>query len=391
MVLQNNMDINRDYLNGKIEELKSRIGGDPLSPEEEAETECWFLCDFFLYPVSEMLAEQKVIPLDMLRMMQQVVRGVYPYWIDNDRIYALGRENLEKLSLIGRDFVSQQELDSYFRKNLMEETKEACPGLERIEEQSPFVSVILPTYNRSAELGKAMQSVLDQTYQNLELIVVSDGSTDETEQVVKGFTDPRVRYVRSEKNGGLAYARNLGIREAKYDLLAFHDDDDLWKAEKLQKQVDALIHSDEKTGFCYCEMSYIMLDGQTVHIVPRREISAVRKSGFLYPELLRRNFIGGPTLLIRRECLEKTGCFDENLAIFEDWDMVLRLSKHYNAVFVAEPLYDYLEHEKSLTTDRSSSHRDRIAETLRLLDEKTDEDKAAYGFTEKYLDTYLGA
>ncbi len=382
--------MNREYLNQKIEELKSRIGNGSMTPEEEQETEAWFLRDFFLYPVEQALSEGKTIPLDLLQMMQQVVRGVYPYWIDNDEIYALGREALIKLSLIGREFGSQEDLDDCFKKELVPETGRERRKLDQILEQSPFVSVILPTYNRASELGKAMQSVLDQTYENLELIVVSDGSTDETEQVVKAFQDPHVRYICSEKNGGLAYARNLGIREAKYDLLAFHDDDDLWKPEKLEDQIRELLRSDLNTGFCYCEMSYIMLDGKTIHIVPRREISIVRKRGYLYPELLRRNIIGGPTLLVRKECFEEVGLFDESLAIFEDWDMVLRLSKQYDAAFVAEPLYDYFEHEKSLTTDRSSTHRDRIAETLRHLDEKTAADKAAYGFTESYYDIYLG-
>ena len=382
--------MNREYLNQKIEELKSRIGGEPLTPEEEQETEAWFLREFFLYPVERFLSEEKSIPLDLLRMMQQVVRGVYPYWIDNDEIYALGRVALIKLSLIGREFVSQGELDAVLQRELLPETGEERAKLNLISVQRPYVSVILPTYNRASELGKSMQSVLDQTYENLELIVVSDGSTDETEQVAKGFSDPRVRFIQAEKNGGLAYARNIGIRAARYDLLAFHDDDDLWKPAKLENQVRELLQSDLNTGFCYCEMSYIMLDGKTVHIVPRREISNVRKRGYLYPELLRRNFIGGPTLLVRKECMDEVGLFDESLAIFEDWDMVLRLSKRYDAAFVAEPLYDYYEHEKSLTTDRSSAHRERIAETLRSLDKKTAEDKAAYGYTEKYTDTYLG-
>ncbi len=382
--------MNREYLNQKIEELKLRIGDGMLTPEEEQETEAWFLREFFLYPVEQALSEGNTISLELLQMMQQVVRGVYPYWIDNDEIYALGREALMKLSLIGRDFASQEELDAFLQGDLLLETDRDRTRLYQIPEQTPFVSVILPTYNRASELGKSMQSVLDQTYEKLELIVVSDGSTDETEQVVKGFTDPRVRFLHSEKNGGLAYARNLGIREAGFDLLAFHDDDDLWKPQKLEKQVRELLKSDLNTGFCYCEMSYIMLDGKTVHIVPRREISVVRKRGYLYPELLRRNIIGGPTLLVRKECFEEVGLFDESLAIFEDWDMVLRLSKRYDAAFVAEPLYDYFEHEKSLTTDRSNAHRERIAETLRRLDEKTAEDKAAYGFTEKYIDTYLG-
>ncbi len=382
--------MDREYLNQKIEELKIRIGEGLLTPEEEQEIEAWFLRDFFLYPVEQLLSERRTIPLELLHMMQQVVRGVYPYWIDNDEIYALGRDALIRLSLIGREFASQEELDIFLQRGLLSEAGEERPKLERIPEQRPYVSVILPTYNRATELGNAMQSVLDQTYENLELIVVSDGSTDETEQVVNGFSDTRVRFIQSEKNGGLAYARNLGIREAQYDLLAFHDDDDLWKPEKLEDQVRELLQSDLSTGFCYCEMSYIMMDGKTVHIVPRREINMVRKRGYLYPELLRRNIIGGPTLLVRRECLEDVGLFDESLAIFEDWDMVLRLSKGYDAAFVAKPLYDYFEHEKSLTTDRSNAHREKIVKTLTRLDEKTAEDKAAYGFTEKYLDTYLG-
>ena len=380
------MEMSQAYFNRKIEELKLRIGEMPLSSEQETETETWFLRAFFLIPIEHFIAKGEILPISALHMMQQVVRGVYPYWIDNDEIYAMGREALTRLSLIGRDFGSQQELDDYWQKHLLSEYEEA--RLKSIREKEPFVSVILPTHNRYTELGKAMQSVLDQTYDKLELIVVSDGSTDETERVVKDFSDARVRFIRSEKNGGLAYARNMGIREAHYDLIAFHDDDDLWRPEKLEKQVKTLLDAGEGTGFCYCEMKFIRLDGKTVLYVPRREISTVRKSGYLYPELLRRNFIGGPTLLVRKECFDTLGFFDERLAIFEDWDMVLRLSKKYDAAFVPEPLYDYFEHEKSLTSDRSFGHRDRIRETLRLLDEKTDEDKTAFGYTEKYIDTY---
>lgn len=380
------MEMSQVYLNQKIEELKQRIGEVPLSSEQETETEAWFLHDFFLIPVEHFITKGEILPISMLHMMQQVIRGVYPYWIDNDEIYAMGRKTLTLLSLIGRDFGSQQELDEYWQKHLLSECEEA--RLSPLGKKEPFVSVILPTHNRCTELGKAMQSVLDQTYDKLELIVVSDGSTDETERVVKDFSDARVRFIRSEKNGGLAYARNMGSREARYALIAFHDDDDLWRPEKLEKQVKTLLDAGEGTGFCYCEMKFIRLDGKTVLYVPRREISTVRKSGYLYPELLRRNFIGGPTLLVRKECFDTLGLFDERLAIFEDWDMVLRLSKKYDAAFVPEPLYDYFEHEKSLTTDRSFGHRDRIRETLRLLDEKTDEDKTAFGYTEKYIDTY---
>ncbi len=375
-----------DYLNEKIEELKGKIGEEPETPEQEQRTECWFIREFFLVPVQEAIEQRKPLSMEELHMMQQVVRGVYPYWLDNDEIYGLGRETLERLSLIGREFASQRDLDAYFEARLFpspDERREKKPARSLPIGDEPLVSVILPTFNRCKELGKAMESVLNQTYPDLELIVVSDGSWDATEEVVCGFKDQRVRFIKSDHNGGPAYARNLGIRAARHELLAFHDDDDLWRPEKLEKQIKALQNADERTGFCYCEMEFHRLDGQTILYVPRRDISMVRKSGFLYPELLRRNFVGGPTLLIRRECLDEVGLFDERMAIFEDWDMVLRLTKRYDAAFVPEPLYDYYEHEKSLTTDRSEKHQRRIEETLRLFDEKKAEDKAAYGLLDE--------
>lgn len=350
------------YLDQKIAEMKARIGSDPLSPEQEAETEAWFLADFFLKPVEEAFALGEPLGLPELKKMQQVIRGVYPYWLDNDRIYALGREKLALLSLIGRDFASQEELDLFLH---------------------PAVSVVMPTYNRAAVIERAIRSVLDQTYPYLELIVVDDGSGDNTGEVVRAIRDPRIRYVRINENHGTSHAKNIGISAARYGLIAFHDDDDLWRPEKLKKQVSLLLLAEKRAGFCYCEMVYHRLDGETLHYTPRREISAVRKSGFLYPELLRRNFIGGPTLLVRRECLDTVGFFNEALTVFEDYDLVLRLSKRYDAVFADEPLYDYFEHEKSLTTDTEETHRKAVEETLRLFESLTEQDRKAYGLAEE--------
>ena len=102
---------------------------------------------------------------------------------------------------------------------------------------APLVSVVLPTFNRERLLPRAINSVLNQTYKNLELIIVNDGSTDDTEKVVKGYSDKRIRYYKQELNKGGSAARNVGIKLARGELISFQDSDDEWLPEKLERQV----------------------------------------------------------------------------------------------------------------------------------------------------------
>ena len=106
------------------------------------------------------------------------------------------------------------------------------------------VSIILPTYNRADKLGDAIGSVLAQNYETFELLVIDDGSTDQTETLINSYEDKRVRYYRMEKNSGQSKARNVGMQMAKYDYLAFEDSDDLWRQGKLEAQMDAMLHAD---------------------------------------------------------------------------------------------------------------------------------------------------
>lgn len=108
-----------------------------------------------------------------------------------------------------------------------------------IAKNNPKVSVIIPTYNRAHLIGRAIKSVLNQTYKDFEIIIVDDGSTDKTEEVVKDFKDERVRYIRREKNKGGSAARNTGIKAARGEYIAFQDSDDEWLPEKLEKQMKA--------------------------------------------------------------------------------------------------------------------------------------------------------
>ena len=121
---------------------------------------------------------------------------------------------------------------------------------------SPLVSVIIPTHNRADLVPLAIQSVLQQTYTNLECIVVDDASTDNTEETVRTIIDERIIYLRHENNKHASAARNTGIKYARGEFIAFLDDDDEWLPTKLEKQVPFLLNLHEKVGMIYCWMDY---------------------------------------------------------------------------------------------------------------------------------------
>lgn len=201
------------------------------------------------------------------------------------------------------------------------------------------VSIIIPTYNRADVITDSIQSILDQTYTEYELLIVDDGSTDNTEDVVKTISSAsiagrRIRYIKLSENKGVAAARNEGIRQAKYDYIAFQDSDDYWKPDKLEKQMSYL---NGETALLYCPYECRKQDGSTI-FVPDSNIPLPEKCGNVYKYMLLRNTIGTPCVLLRKSCLSKTGLFNENLSCLEDWDLFLRISKHYEIAFQDEPL-----------------------------------------------------
>ena len=200
-----------------------------------------------------------------------------------------------------------------------------------------LVSVILPTYNRGYCISKSIESVLNQSYNELELIVVDDGSTDETENIVSTYVDKkqrRVRYIKLEKNAGVCNARNIGIKYAEGTYIAFQDSDDFWMPEKLEKQMDAIKNANADYSYTYIEY---MLNGEKV-IVPPEEVPLENLSGNVYHKILERNTIGAPTLVMARYCYEKIGGFDEIFPAIEDYDYALRLSREFQGIFVPEVL-----------------------------------------------------
>lgn len=193
---------------------------------------------------------------------------------------------------------------------------------------NPNVSVIIPTYNRAELLKRAIDSVLRQTYNDYELIVVSDGSNDQTDKVVAAYTDPRIMYLKHEKPKGASATRNTGIRIAKGKYVAFLDDDDEWLPQKLEIQVPIIEKSSSKVGLIYAWMEYYE-NGKSI------KIHTPSIKGNVFEEMLDKQAIGGcPTIIIKREVIERIGYFDEHLLRGNDGDYWRRITKFYNVDYV---------------------------------------------------------
>lgn len=212
------------------------------------------------------------------------------------------------------------------------------------------VSIILPAYNRAYCIRRAVDSVLRQTYPHWELIVVDDGSTDNTEEVIAKLAaeDGRVRYLRQPCNKGASAARNEGIRQGRYDYIAFQDSDDVWHADKLEKQMRVFRESPE-IGLVYCAMQGTRQDGSAVRI-PDISIDRQFLQGNLYRLLLQGNVIGAPAAMVRRECLESCGGFDEALSCLEDWELFLRIAGEYEIGYADEALVDADFHDGGVSS-----------------------------------------
>jgi glycosyltransferase involved in cell wall biosynthesis len=200
---------------------------------------------------------------------------------------------------------------------------------------APAVSVIIPAYNCAAYLPRAIESVLTQSFADFELLVMDDGSTDDTANVLDRYSaDRRVRFVRHAENTGPSATRNRGIRLSSGDLVAFLDADDEWARGKLEAQVTALASAEADVCGVGCRW---LMPGETEVIVSKQPPYS---GDGLYRELLFKNTIPGSSssIMVRRTCFDEVGLFDEELRAVEDRDMWLRLAARFRFAFVREPL-----------------------------------------------------
>ena len=218
--------------------------------------------------------------------------------------------------------------------------------------KSPTVSVIIPTYNRADLISKPIQSVLAQSYQDFEIIVVDDCSTDNTETVLESFDDPRIHYIQHQTNSGAAVARNTGIDRSTGDYVAFLDSDDEWLPEKLEKQLNLFQQCGSEVGFIYTGFAAVNESNQVQRVI------SSNYRGSLSDHLLYNNFIGTPsTVIVRRKYLKQVKGFDPNMPSFiEDMDLWLRLSEHCQFEVIPEvlTLYAYGDSGDRLTLNHKS-------------------------------------
>lgn len=215
------------------------------------------------------------------------------------------------------------------------------------------VSVIIPTYNCSQYIAEAIDSVLNQSFLDFELIIVNDGSTDDTEEIISRYLNnpsDKIRYINQE-NRGLAAARNTGIRRSSGEFIAFLDADDLWLPNKLSAQISVF---DQYANVGFVHTNCYGFGGPYGTYVNRFWMNAEQiknHSGLIFWNLFFRKIrITASTVMLRRKCLDRIGHFDEALSKLgsEDRDLFLRILWEYEAVYINEPLAKYRDRSDSM-------------------------------------------
>lgn len=217
-----------------------------------------------------------------------------------------------------------------------------------------LVSVVIPVYNAAAHLRETLDSILAQTYKNIEIVAVDDGSSDDSVAILQSYGD-RVVIVQ-QPNSGPAAARNRGVAEAKGEWIAFLDADDLWQPDKLEKQL---------LGMGDCNWAYtdsIFMGG--INDGKRDSELSSKLSGNVLDELVCCNFIGTSSVMIRRDVFLNIGGFDQSLRSIQDWDLWMRIASKHPITYINEPLVRYRVH----STSTSRSTRKTLPNHLKVID-----------------------
>lgn len=205
-------------------------------------------------------------------------------------------------------------------------------GVADARRMSPKVSVVIPVFNRPVAVRRAIESVLAQTCQDFEIVVVDDGSSDGTVEAIAAFDDPRITIVRHSQRRGGSAARNTGIHASSAEYVAFLDSDDEWLPTKLERQLDRFARSDARVALVYTGMESVYADGSCI-VYPARESSDLSRV------LLTDNVIGGTSVgMVRRRALDAIGGFDDSLPASQEMDLWLRLCQRFPAGAVPDVL-----------------------------------------------------
>lgn len=236
---------------------------------------------------------------------------------------------------------------------------------------NPKVSVIIPAYNAIAYLPKTLASVQQQTFKDFEVLVIDDGSTDSTADWVNSLSDRNVQLI-VQKNGGCASARNRGIQAARGDYIAFLDADDIWEPSKLEKQAH-ILETSAAVGVVNTWISNIDSQGQ-----PIGNLGTPDAEGKVWAQVIEENpIMCGSAPMVRRQCFDAVGLFDQSLRSAEDWDMWIRLAKKYEFAVVKEPLVRYRIHPKSKSHNLQLHLQSRLSVIEKAFSDSASDDSAS--------------
>lgn len=246
----------------------------------------------------------------------------------------------------------------------------------------PLVSIILPTYNRANYLPYSINSVLAQSYDIFELYIIDDGSSDNTVDVVNNYlNDDRVHYIYQD-NQGQSVARNEGLKRAKGDFICFLDSDDLYKPDKLVKQID-ILKSNRKIDIVHGDEDLIDKDGR---ILSKKNMN--RYSGMIYEKLLIDNSVSIITVMARKKCFDEMGGFDESIEVGDDYDLWLRFSAKYRYHYEPEYFAQYRIMDDQISSDkkrRFESNRNTIERFLKEHPDLLNKDEIKYIWCQFYI------
>lgn len=220
--------------------------------------------------------------------------------------------------------------------------------------KTPLVSVVIPAYNAIRFVNATIDSVFAQTFQNFEILVIDDGSTDNTKEVLETYGD-KIRYLPKE-NGGVSSARNFGIENAKGKYIAFLDADDVWMPEKLEKQVAAM-EEDEKIGLCYVATQKV--DEELNYL---NSIKVSNCTDYTETLLLNLNIVSGScsSAMVRQDIIQQTDGFDSKFSTYADWEFWLRLSLLTKFFPIDEELVKYRMVKGSMSSKPEVTKRDAL-------------------------------
>jgi len=218
-----------------------------------------------------------------------------------------------------------------------------------------FISVIIPVFNRENEFKRALTSVINQTYQNFEIIIIDDCSNNNIYNIIKGFNDKRIKFFKNKENKGVSYSRNTGIKNSQYDIICFLDSDDEWFKDKLKLQINFLIKN-KNLNVVHAEELWIR-NFKRVNQGKRHK----KSGGDIFIRSLELCLMSPSSIMLKKNIFERYGYFNEKLPVCEDYDMWLKISAFESVGFIEKPLiYKYGGHSGQLSRKYEAMDKFRV-------------------------------